>query len=64
MPLAWASPASLFQFLKQEALPRLIEPTAAERGFSLDEYADRYGYPASEWRNDLGGQAVLLEKYH
>jgi hypothetical protein len=63
-PLRWLDPASLFEFLKHEVLPRLVDPSSAEQGFSLDDFPGGYAYLASEWQDDTGGKTVLFEKYH
>ena len=63
-PLKWLDPASLYEFLKHEVLPRLVDPSSAEQGFSLDDYPGGYAYLASEWQDDTGAQAMLFEKYH
>ena len=63
LPLAWPVPP-IYQLLKQEVLPRLINPLAAEHWFSLDDFPGQYAYSASEWQDDAGSQTMLLEKHH
>ena len=63
-PLKWPDSASLYEFLKHELLPRLVDPSSAEQGFSLDDSPGGYAYLASEWQDDIGGKVVLFEKYH
>jgi hypothetical protein len=63
-PLEWLDPASPYEFLKHEVLPRLVEPSSANQGFSPNDYPGGYAYLASEWQDAIGANTVLFEKYH
>ncbi|MEF2278119.1 hypothetical protein V3W47_07385 [Deinococcus sp. YIM 134068] len=62
-PLAWIPLSDCHAFWKEKVHPRLIEPSAAEQGVSLEELPGEYGYSASLWLADTL-PVVLLRKWH
>jgi hypothetical protein len=63
-PLQWVSVPDFGRFWNEEVRPRLVEPDAAEDGFSLEDYPDAYCYLASDWGERDSTPVVVLETYH
>lgn len=64
LPLRWPEPSTYFSFLKNDVLPRLVNPADANSGFHLETYPQEYAFVASEWIGEIDGVVVLLEKHH
>lgn len=57
-PLEWLEAPAMYTEWKTELQPHLVAPDAARAGFSLDDYADGYGYIASRWTTADNGTII------